>query len=139
MEKQCFKCQEAKDLDEFYVHKEMADGHLGKCKECTKAYVTGHRKENLERIRKYDRDRSKLLHRKKANRENSIKFRKRNPEKYHAHSLVAYAVRSGKIIKPDACQQCDKKGKVSGHHDDYYKPLEVKWLCQPCHYVEHNQ
>lgn len=35
--KVCFKCQQEKALTDFYVHKRMADGRLGKCKTCTKA------------------------------------------------------------------------------------------------------
>jgi hypothetical protein len=32
----CFKCNTEKPLSDYYKHKKMGDGHLGKCKECTK-------------------------------------------------------------------------------------------------------
>ena len=37
--KTCFKCGACKPLVEFYKHPKMVDGHLGKCKCCTKADV----------------------------------------------------------------------------------------------------
>jgi hypothetical protein len=34
--KVCFKCEKNKLLTDYYKHKQMADGHLNKCKSCTK-------------------------------------------------------------------------------------------------------
>lgn len=36
MEKKCFKCGAVKNIDNFYKHPRMGDGHLNKCIECTK-------------------------------------------------------------------------------------------------------
>jgi hypothetical protein len=37
--KTCFKCGETKGLAEYYKHPRMGDGHLNKCKDCTRKDV----------------------------------------------------------------------------------------------------
>ena len=54
-------------------------------------------------------------------------------DKIKTHSLVAKAIKEGKLIKPTECSRCGKEGWVEGHHKDYSKPLEVEWLCRKCH------
>lgn len=45
LEKECFKCGKILPIDEFYVHKMMTDGHLNKCKKCTKNDIKKREKE----------------------------------------------------------------------------------------------
>lgn len=51
----------------------------------------------------------------------------------YVYILVRREVRAGRIVKPLFCSACDKVRAVFAHHDDYAKPLEVRWLCKPCH------
>lgn len=46
--KECIICGEDKVLSAYYKHKQMADGHLGKCKDCCK----NQSKEREEKLRK---------------------------------------------------------------------------------------
>ncbi len=50
-----------------------------------------------------------------------------------ATKQVELAIRRGDLKRSGACSACFKPGKVHGHHDDYGKPLIVRWLCRPCH------
>lgn len=131
--KQCFKCKEEKELSEFYKHKQMGDGHLNKCKECTKADVFGHRQKNLDSIREYDRARGN-----RQGYEYTKEYREKYPNKHKAHSLVRNAVRSKKLFK-EPCGVCGSKEKLHAHHDDYLKPLNIRWLCAAHHRQWHTK
>lgn len=56
-----------------------------------------------------------------------------NRPKFQARSKVRLAVKRGELIKPEICTMCLVSPVTSGHHNDYEKPLEVMWLCEPCH------
>ncbi len=47
-EKKCFKCEVILPISNFYKHKQMSDGHLNKCKKCTKNDV----KINEDKLKK---------------------------------------------------------------------------------------
>lgn len=147
--KTCFKCNEHKPLKDFYVHPQMGDGHLNKCKECTKR-DTAERSEKLSKVPEWvllERMRhrlksamarlegaaTRLTPAQKA--EVTEKYRSKYPEKRAAHYAVAKAIRA-EILKKQPCEKCGAV-KVQAHHDDYSKPLEVRWLCVP-HHNEHH-
>lgn len=125
--KKCFKCGEEKPFSQFYKHGQMSDGHLGKCKVCTKIDVKNHREVNIDRIREYDRLRGNRLP--DGYQE---EYRRKYPRKYKAKSMVGNAIRDGKLFK-EPCEACGSKNHIHAHHDDYAKPLNVRWLCAAHH------
>ena len=132
----CRRCGRELPLDEFYVHKDMADGHLNICKECVKARVTKHRYNNLEKIHEYDRVRSNSKKR-KALRRLITKRRRKETGYQKAHRNLERNVKKGTVKKPMQCQCCGKKARLEAHHMDYDRELEVIWLCVSCHRQYH--
>ena len=133
----CFKCDVDKPLTEYYKHEKMGDGHLNKCKNCTKKDVNHHRVDNLERIREYDRQRGKFAKRIASNTEVTRAWRAEDKRRQQAHTAVAKGLRHGTILKEPCCRCGNEKSLA--HHDDYDKPLDVMWLCQPCHKQRHKE
>lgn len=142
--KPCKSCEKEKPDEDFYSGQK-------RCKECVKARVRDNYQKNKSHYQEYERKRANLPHRVKA-RENYAKTDKgkksgnrakkkwldNNALKRAAHILVGNAVRDGKIEKPDKCSECFEIGPVDGHHDDYEKPMDVRWLCVKCHNNAHN-
>lgn len=133
----CFKCHADLPLTEFYKHPMMADGHVNKCKNCNKKDVTDNRNKNIERIRAYDRDRSKNPERMKIAREISNAWRQSDSRIGHCHNQVARALRSGALVRLP-CSVCGAE-KSLAHHESYNRPLDVTWLCQPHHKARHKE
>lgn len=135
--KECFKCGAVKPLTEFYKHKAMADGHLNKCKECTKKDANEHRNNNIDKIREYDRRRGKLAHRLALRTEVNRAWRAEDTRRQRSHKAVGNAIKNGTLVRLP-CERCGNE-KSLAHHEDYDKPLDVMWLCQPCHKQRHKE
>lgn len=131
--KVCFKCGVEKAIEDFYVHPKMADGRLGKCKDCTKIDV---RNRPKALVRAYERRRGQTSARRASQLVQQKAARALHPEKFKARSAVSNAIRSGRLVRRP-CRGCGSTSKVEGHHPDYSKPLDVVWLCDACHHAEH--
>ena len=146
--KTCFKCLRTLDLSDFYKHPRMGDGHLGKCKDCTKSDTEIRRKaleeSNLQWVLS-ERERHRIKSAKKRaeghtqSKEQRAKacrrFRENHPDKKKAIYKSSNAIRDGKLTRKP-CEVCGKE-KAQAHHDDYSKPLDVRWLCVK-HHNEHH-
>jgi|SRR5579884_1196655 len=53
---------------------------------------------------------------------------------HRAQARVAHALKLGLLKRPAACDECGASGVViEAAHADYTRPLDVRWLCRPCH------
>jgi len=150
--KRCKKCNELKPLSEFYYAKSTKDGHQGDCKNCqrnrlkiiyhaqhpfartntgiskTKEYSTitkrNHRKNNPEKELA-----RRIAYRDRYNELQRQRYHKKNPN-------ASYHKLKDKKLKKRPCTICGNIN-VEAHHDDYSKPLEIKWLCRRHHLQIH--
>jgi hypothetical protein len=56
-------------------------------------------------------------------------------KKKRARRRLHHAIEKGRILR-GPCESCGTPD-AEGHHDDYDKPLDVRWLCPRCHGAEH--
>lgn len=114
--KNCIKCNKNKELDQFYLHKEMNDGHLNKCVSCCRIEATANYntkdREALNTIRRKD-------------------YRKR-PEQYDEWRIKKkYGITKAdvKIMlekQNNVCAICKKPGKLVIDHN--HKNNKVRGL-----------
>lgn len=116
-ESKCSKCQEVKPLTEFHRDSKAKNKAFAYCKECScekaKKNHFKNRDKALERMRLYNKSRHRST----------------------AHNKVTAALRSG-VLKRQPCEICGAE-KTDAHHDDYGKPLDVRWLCRSHHIQWH--
>lgn len=129
--KRCFKCGQSKPISGFYRHPQMGDGHLGKCKECTKA-------DAAYRERWLRATDPEWVARERARCAAKQRGYQPDPEKERAREAARGAIAKGLIAKPDHCQRCGNRlpaPRIHAHHADYSRPLDVVFVCAGCHAV----
>lgn len=128
--KRCPRCGVMKPLSAY------ANGRKSPyCRPCKTAYTREYRAKNLAHLREQQR----LWHQQKRARDSSYleairAYQRRHPERIASYRAVAKAKRCGELVPATACEECGStQHRIDAHHDDYSKPLEVRWLCRPCH------
>jgi len=104
----CFKCLKEKELSCFYKHNKMLDGHLNKCKDCTKkdtkerASILSQDEKWLEKEKerhrlKYHRLEYKDKHKPtyEMKKKHMSKYKEKYPEKYLCKSRMKIKAEKG--------------------------------------------
>ena len=143
----CTKCDESKGLECFTT---KSGNVTSRCKRCLAENNMKWARNNPDKIKiirkvHYQENKeacnqvNKQWIQENPERAKEIKQRSRklHADKHKARAKVEYAVKSGKLTKPELCSRCEKESMVEAHHDNYKKPLDVVWVCRNCHYEIH--
>ena len=114
----CRKCDRDLPVEAFYKHPATV------CKECHKARMLEYYRTPGYKAKNAGYQRKRLAV-------------KENYAKHAARTAVSWALRTGRMTKPDFCTICGSDQEIEAHHEDYAKRLEVVWLCRPCHVKYH--
>lgn len=131
-EHRCYACKIVKPVREYYATSWM-------CKPCHKVRDAKRRGREGDAFRNQSTEAARARKRRYADKQ-------RFPEREAARLAVRRAVSRGEIARRTACESCaasptriDGVSAVHAHHDDYSKPLEVRWLCAKCHTAWHRK
>ena len=144
IEKLCRRCNTVKPASMFSVRKKTKDGLQSECKSC----ISDRYKENRDAIRERqketwqryaDENGEKLKEKNRVRRIATVQqasayreaYKAKYAPKVNAKNVVWSHLLTGRLQKMP-CEIC--ADPVSdAHHDDYAKPLEIRWLCRRHH------
>lgn len=147
----CGHCQQWLTADSYYIDQANLNGLRACCKSCTSAGNKRRYRKDIEKSRAKSRAyrannrEMKAKHDKKYSQSEagrvvivraSNKWAENNPAAKKAHRAVDHGKRMGSLIT-QPCEICGTEDDINAHHDDYSKPLNVRWLCRN-HHREHH-
>ena len=126
----CRKCGVWLPKESYYVDKRIKNGKFagirGICKQCFLEY---HQEIYCQRPEVKAKERTRSIIRGRT-------------LKAKCRGITNEAIQSGKLVKPSFCPDCgisNKEKRIEAHHEDYFRPLEIKWKCSVCHTKWHHE
>jgi len=140
--KMCAVCHESKPLSEFHRDSRKRDGLQRCCRRCNSAVAYEWQKKNRERYLQNHRKAAKgyMARNPEVRLAHERRMREIHPERYNARKSLRLAIAACRVVKPSTCESCHQpteSRRLHGHHEDYSKPLDVRWLCRRCHEALH--
>lgn len=100
-----------------------------------KKYRLNHQGQHNAYYRKWYKDHGR---KRRADYQEVIQeWERSTPGAQKARNAIQTAIHNGTIIRPKTCSKCVKTCTPHAHHEDYRKPLDVRWLCASCHKQYH--
>ena len=137
-EKRCSRCGEVKPTDAFVKDRRNGDERGCACTACTHARGKIYKEKHKDMSARY-----RKIHNENYLKEHGVSYAKTRRDIYNAkyplrrkaREAVETALDMG-ILAKKPCEICGEI-KVVGHHKNYLRPLDVQWLCTPCHRAVH--
>ena len=144
--KLCTRCQCYKPHSDFSANLSKNDGLFVWCKQCFRDHRRPLDRERFILLMQNSETASKIRSQSRARGNNKTKeynarksreYRAKNKDKIKTRNITKYAIQTGIVVRLP-CEVCGCE-KSEAHHDDYSKPLEVKWLCKNHHAEIHRK
>jgi len=153
----CKVCANKNSKEHYKINRESKikyqKGYSLANQESIRKFQKEYREKNKEKIKRYKKQYNQSEEGKEVNRKqhevycktetgkeicrkSSEKWNNLNPEKIKTIRKANHAIEGGKLIR-QPCEICGATEHIHKHHDNYSKPLDVRWLC-PKHHKEHH-